>query len=211
MSKVDEVWLKYAPNEEARQQLFNRLWHRQFKLLKNLGVSHPKLMFCMGGIPGSGKTTLAEQVEQRFKGIRLSNHELRLILDDLLPGSQTAEHNIIIGAYEPYMLEQVSSLPNGFLIVDSGIERKYRQFFAWAKAHYYQLVTVDFEVPKQEAEERIKQTRSKPEPFLAEMDRWWAEHEAFQRSVKADFVLKPNDSFEPVLGKIKELLNAQAR
>ncbi len=185
-----------------------QIWKNNLKYFRHTEIPHPKILVAFAGIPGSGKTTLATLLEDRFKGTRFKSDDVRDILGSLMPGSSIIERNDIIKSYESYALDKLSQFPNGLLILDSGIDRKYQKISEWATQNNYQRLTIGFEVPRDIAEARLKASKTNYQDYFKEMDRWIKEHGEFSLHVVPDIILNPTDSPTLVFPKLQAMLAA---
>ncbi len=178
--------------------------------LANLDVEHPKVMICLAGAPGSGKSHLAEHLEEKFAGVRLSNDRARRIIESLDPGMTVEQMQPIVQEYLAYFLDKIQAAPNGLLILDSAIDRKYKRVFEEADSHGYKRLVVDLDVPKEQLEATIKAEKANPKDFIAHLDQWLAEHEEFRRQVKPDVVQTHGSSYDEVDKRVDQLLKGGA-
>lgn len=174
--------------------------------LSNLDVAHPKVMICLAGAPGSGKSHLAGYLGEKLNGVVLSNDRVRRIVEDLDPSLSVAQMQPAVQGYLDYFLDKIQDSPNGLLILDSAIDRKYQKVFEEADRRGYKKLVIDFDVPKVDLEKAIRAEKPNPEDFLVHLDQWLAEHEEFKKNVTADIVLNQDSSYDEVDKRVKELI-----
>lgn len=113
-----------------KEQNINRIIHEKYtKKLKNLSVPHKKLMICFSGFSGSGKTHIAKILEQRYKGIRIRSDNIRTIISNLNPNITDTDKDKIVYEYLERLFEN-REFKNKLLILDRGIDRKYKRTFS---------------------------------------------------------------------------------
>ena len=174
--------------------------------LSNLDVAHPKVMICMAGAPGSGKSHLAGYLSERYQGIVLSNDRVRRIIEGLNPNLSVAQTQPIVQDYLAYFLDKIQDSPNGLLILDSAIDRKYQKVFEEADRRGYKKLVIDFDVPKADLGAAIRAKKPNSEDFMIHLDRWIDEHEHFKKNVTANIVLSQGSSYDEVDTKLQELI-----
>ncbi|MEX0668416.1 MAG: AAA family ATPase [Candidatus Saccharimonadales bacterium] len=193
------------------QSKFPEILAQHIQQLDNLEVENPKLMVCFAGPPGSGKTTLARAIEDKYKGVRISTDDIRKLIADFKSGLSIDQSNDIARTYHDFLLNRLGDIPNGLLVIDSGIERKYEQVSTAARENGYELVVIDIFLPKDVLETRIKQSKSNPQDYLPFLDNWIKDHEAFREAEEADFVVDEDTKIEEVVKVAEEILESVSR
>lgn len=151
------------------QQIYTKLKHQ---LENNKNTPNPKIMVCFSGIPGSGKTTLAEKLEKQLQAIRISNDDIRTIIES----SGVTERDEREEAKEKFLdwfLNEVQIWPNGLLIMDSSIDRRFDDIKR--RFNEYRLYVISLGISRELAIKRMKKRqghRAKLQPMIDTMDKW---------------------------------------
>ena len=150
--------------EHMVESFLEKLEQKHFQTLKYLRVSHPRILVCFAGIPGSGKTYLCKILEEKYRALRITNDEIRTSIRELLKGFPTlsGKSEELLQMYVLRVLKK--DLVNGFVLLDSGIERKYARIVDSARKKRYRLLVVKVVVREQTLLRRIH-TRN-PEDIL---------------------------------------------
>ena len=200
--------------------IFNKIYKLHKKKLKYLSVPHKKLLICFSGIPGSGKTHIAKILEEKYKGVRINNDNIRKIISELI-SEKTAKdtkeaekkRENILDKYLIWLLEN-NLFNNGLIILDSSIDRKYKEIFLIAKENRFDLFVVRIIVSREIAEKRaIERHGGTDVHFVSNINRWIKENEEFNYKVKTGItiwnntVLNLNSLFE----KLEKLLREAKR
>jgi len=70
------------------KQTFNKISKKYFpilknKNLKNKNIKNKKLAICFSGVPGSGKTSIAKIIEDKYKAVRINKDEIGTVIRNL--------------------------------------------------------------------------------------------------------------------------------
>jgi tRNA uridine 5-carbamoylmethylation protein Kti12 len=178
------------------------IYNIHIRNLKNLDNPNPKLFIFMSGVPGSGKTYLAKQLEKDLKAIRVSNREAYHVIKDDLK-IKLDDYHEIIHEYRYFLLNKLKSYPNGLVIIDASIDREYENLTKWADDNDYKYFVIGIDISREEAEARLKINEPNSyKDYLLHMDKWIADHEKFNAKVKADFVYA-EEKYTDLLSAIK--------
>ena len=183
---------------------FNKILEELNKQIINSFEKNKKLMVCFAGIPGSGKTFLAKKIEEEFKGVRISNDNLRKIVEKNIIKDEKQRDELV----REFVFELLKGWPfkNELIILDSGIERKYEDTKKIANEKHWKMFIIKMVVPKDVIIERIKKKdKERFEKRPEDIKRWFIEFENFNKKVKADFVFKCNFDLDNLFKKIRNL------
>lgn len=118
--------------------------------LQNLNVSNPKALILFSGPPSSGKSTVAKVVAKRFKAIRLENDAIRLLATELFPELTLQQKTDLCHAYMNMLWpELIDTVPNGLFVIDSSIDRQYKQVFNTAKRNGLKTILFAMQIPEE--------------------------------------------------------------
>ncbi len=188
--------------------VFESIYLAHSHSLKHTAIPHKKLILAFSGIAGSGKTTLAKKLEEKYLGVRINSDELRGLLDKIFPGTSIPEREKILHSYL-YQLIQDWNNPNQLLILDKGIERDYDKIKDIADKSGFQIFIISIEVEEKLAHKRVvaRNGGKEDQHFLDSIVRWKREHDEFSSKVKGDYILyaEDNPGLEPLYEKLSRL------
>lgn len=167
------------------------IFKKHLPKLRNLTVANPRLIIAFSGVPGSGKSDLARAIEARYQGVRVANDDIRGILDKLGIHRDASHKQALLEEYLLALLEELVAYPNGLLILDSSIDRKYAKVKAVASEHDYKIFVIQLEAPRSELRHRIRvRDKSKHNylDYFREFDRWESDHDSFVANIQANYV-----------------------
>ncbi len=152
------------------------------ELGKNMSFPNPKLVVCFSGVSGVGKTTLAKRLEKDLNAVRLNNDDIRLIIERGRVDRDTRE--LIKEQFIEYFREIFFSWPNGAIVIDSGIDRRYQRLKEDFQKRGYPLLVISLFAPREVLEQRILQReghRAEKEGSLLLLEKWIKDKENFVR------------------------------
>jgi len=170
-----------------KKQIFKQIYVEHKKQLKNLSKVNGRLIICFVGIPGSGKTYLAEKLEERYGGVKINSDNVRNIIRRKFNKNEEYNEKIL----EEYILDLLENPPftNRLVLLDSGLERKYSKILKISKSKKWDMFIIKMVAGKKIIIDRIrvkdeKRLREHPE----DIDGWFREYEDFNKKVGSDFV-----------------------
>ncbi len=183
--------------------LFKKIFSLNKKVLKDLNIlNSARLVIGIAGVPGSGKTLLARQIASRYHAVRISNDEIRRIInrfDIVRFGYRPDEGQKVLIEYLPFLISSLSKESlNKFLVLDSGIERKYTLVKRWCKDNRFRLFVIQISLSRKQLMKNLYGRKKPAERYLPDLPRYFREYAAFARRKVGDVVFR-ND------GKIKTL------
>ncbi len=178
------------------QMILEEIYQKHLSQLKYLDVHHKKLVICFSGIPSSGKTTLAKKIEEKYRGVRITNDEVREIIREVMEKhkiERNEERNQeILHDYLAYFLRSYEE-KNKLIILDSGIERSYKEKFSLLQERGYALFVILLEIPLRIIHERLKEREErKPEKNFERLKKWMIDFDSAKKEMKADFTIWEN-------------------
>ncbi len=169
-------------------ELFRKIRQEQIKQLKNLDKPNKKLLICFSGIAGSGKTYIAKILEKKYSGVRIRSDDVREIIRDLeIEEEKTNDttYNYLNWFFNNYNFQ------NKLIILDKGIDRRYKEIFSLFERKGYEIFTIRLEVPRKIYERRIKEKLGElDENYINSIDRWIKEWESFGKNMKSDIIIE---------------------
>ncbi len=189
------------------EQFFKRIYEKHIKKLKNLSVPHKKLMICFSGIAGSGKTYIAKILEEKYKGVRIRNDDIREVIIKL-----DKKRDIDESTYEYFnwFIENYK-FRNHLIILDSGIDRGYREKFSLFKKRGYKIFIIRLEVHERIYEQRIINKLGRlDENYINRISDWKRQYKEFGENVKPNIIIKNEKDngldLEPLYSKLEKLI-----
>lgn len=156
---------------------FEQIFQQQQPKLKYLKHHNKKVIICFSGVAGTGKSQLATAIEKRFRGIRISNDDIRQIIDRLsMAENPDMKQQLLDNYWKQFLLIHLSKESNGLIIRDSSIDRKYDDVKQVADRLGYQMFVIVLKVPRNQIEARIKQRHKSKHNYQAyfdNLDRWF--------------------------------------
>lgn len=195
-----------------RETFFERIYEKHREEIKYLDVVNKrKIVILFSSIPGAGKSTISDILEEYLKSVRFNADKIRNYISQLDPSLPQDQVTELKRGYSYWFLKNIlSNSPNGNVILDFSVDRSYEELLKELKKLSCDIVLIELNAPLEVLQERIK--RRNPEGFedyLKEMDRWSREHNLFVENNAKDISLSLNTSTTPpneCAEKIKTLL-----
>lgn len=171
-------------------------------------MPHEKLMVCFSGIAGSGKTYIAKILEEKYKGVRIRNDDIRGIVADLDKSQDIDEATY---GYFDWFFKNYS-FKNKLVILDSGIERRYKKIFPFAEEEGYKIFIIRLKVSEEVYERRIREKlRGKlDDNYIARINDWKRQYEEFGKAIRPDIIIENERDNEldlnPLFKKLDKLV-----
>ncbi len=184
------------------KNIFDKILGEISKELKHVLEENKPIIICFAGIPCSGKTRLAKKIEEKYKGVRISNDNIRKVLGDFI--QEKEKHEKVL---REFLINLLKDYPfkNRFIILDSGIERKFDEVKKVADAAGLKMFVIQVIAPKEEILKRIK--KKDPERFEKhpeDIKRWFKEYKEFNKNHKSDFVFRTDDDLKELYSEIEK-------
>ena len=186
------------------KKIIQKIHKKYIKKLKYLDVPHKKFVICFSGIAGSGKTYIAKILEKRYKAVRIRSDDIRGIVDKL----RIKEIDKLTYGYLGWLYNNYS-FKNKLIILDKGIDRKYKETFSIFRKKRYKIFIIRLKVSRKLSEKRIIKKLGKPdENYVNNIDRWIKEWEDFGKKIKSDIVIENKDgvNLNPLFSKMDKLI-----
>jgi len=184
---------------------FKKIYRKHASKLKNLNKVNKKLLICFLGIPCSGKTALAKKIERKYKAVRISNDDLRKIINQYITKKEAKREAIL----KEYVLDLLKNPPftNKLVILDSGIERKYKDILKISKSKKWKMFIIRMLIPKSSIIKRIKiKDRKRFENHPEDIKRWFKEYKEFNRKYKSDFIFKDDSNLKKLFIELNRIV-----
>lgn len=195
------------------KDICNIIYDSHLQKLSNLDKSNKKMLFLFSGVPGSGKSFIARRLEERYHGIRINNDDIReIIINEVLPKIEGREFDVQ-QTLEFYLNHLLQKLPenNGFLILDSSIDRKLDLVLEYANQKGFKIFLIRIDLPKDIIVKQIKQRAERdPLKILSELDSKIEDHERIFPSISVDYSISEAgfDKFEDLFEAIDRKLSS---
>lgn len=170
-------------------QLFDVLYE---KIKPNMN-GNPKnygnpLIIAFGGVPGSGKTTIAKNLEEKYNGIRIGRDEIFNAVEELKLNKEEFENK----NYQDfiYFLIEKSILYNTLIMLDKSIERNYERLFDFCNKNKINKFVVNLDIGKEKALQRIFERENVDKDLYKKLiEKWIEDYEKFKQQVQPDISL----------------------
>lgn len=184
------------------KDIFDKILEEISNGLKYVLEDNKPIMICFVGIPCSGKTRLAKKIEKKYKGVRISNDNLRKFIEKFI--QEKEEHEKVL---REFLINLLKNYPfkNRFIILDSGIERKFDEVKKVADAAGLKMFVIRMIASKKEILRRIKE--KDPERFEKhpeDIKRWFREYKEFNKNHKSDFVFRDDNDLKELYSEIEK-------
>lgn len=195
-----------------RETFFERIYEKHREEIKYLDVVNKrKIVILFSSIPGAGKSTISDILEEYLKSVRFNADKIRNYISQLDPSLPQDQVTELKRGYSYWFLKNIlSNSPNGNVILDFSVDRSYEELLKELKKLSCDIVLIELNAPLEVLQERIKGRNPEGfEDYLKEMDRWSREHNLFVENNTKDISLSLNTSTTPpneCVEKIKTLL-----
>jgi predicted kinase len=187
--------------DEAFNQRFALLYKKtQLPVLETL--QSRKFLITFSGVPASGKTTLAKRLASDLLAHRISNDEIR----ELIESHGVSLEGIVIGQISRRVIEEIlRSSANKTVVVDSSIDRTWPAFFETAEKAGAKPFVIRMNASREKIERRLE-ARGKSSEYRLRHKVFFEQFNNCRQAVMADLELEPGYDYNEVLAKVKERL-----
>jgi tRNA uridine 5-carbamoylmethylation protein Kti12 len=170
--------------------IFEDVFKKHIKKLKNIDIENDSLIIAFAGVPGSGKTSIAIELEKRLKGMRISSMDVQLLLEGLRKEKLYEGHILEKREYIYCLLEKIfREYRNKLIILDKGIDRTYEEVKDFCYKNYVKLLVIALDVGKDVVRERLILREGKLAiDYLNNLDRWFEDYQDFKNKGNYDFL-----------------------
>ena len=161
-------------------RLFKQIYRLHRKKLKYKDIQGKRILVTFAGVPGSGKTVIAKELERKLKSIRINSIDVEKIYVSLENERDIPTKR----AYIDWLMDKVvREFKNKTIILDKGIERTYEDIFKWVKENNYEIFVIGLNCKRETLERRIimREGEKGAKDYLAEMNRWVREYNRYRR------------------------------
>ncbi|MAH03871.1 hypothetical protein CMI39_03755 [Candidatus Pacearchaeota archaeon] len=185
------------------EKIITKIYKIHLKQLKNLSVPHKKFMICFSGIAGSGKTYIAKILEKKYNGVRIRSDDIRGIIRSL----HIDDMDNVTDDYLSWLFKNWP-FKNKLIILDRGIDRKYKETFSIFKKKGYKIFIIRLKTPREIFEKRIKGKLGKlDQNYLNRINDWIKQWKEFGKKFKSDIIIKNEKDNKLELKKIFTMLD----
>ena len=183
---------------EPDSTIYNVLRRRQ----QNRDVPHPAVSILFCGIPGSGKTTLAQRLVRDLQAQYIQNDAAREL------ARQNGIKNFTPHAVTRALAHTVfTEDANKLVVFDATIDFRWRDMLALCEEHNAQPIIIRMHINPDEALARMqKRDRSDTDMLTELMPRQVANFEACKKELPADIELTVPFDYETVLQAVRQKL-----
>ena len=165
---------------------FEQLYTIHLQKLSYIEEKQPAKAILFSATPGMGKSEISRALSPHYHAVLISSDEMRKTLKEhgiYRDDRPTSENEVIYRQFAAYFIDRLfHEYPNHFYLFDSSVDRKYPLLKAALDAYGLETVLVRLEVPREIVEQRLIEREEHPEYFLRNLDKWFADYEAFDLS-----------------------------
>lgn len=176
--------------------------------LANKDVRQPKRVVLFSGVPGSGKSTIAQAIERNLHAVRVSNDEIRGRITAAIPTIQSDAREKIKFEVATKVIVRLAQETNGLIVVDASCDRGFDEYNRWAQRNGYRVVLLRMEVPRSAIEQRIRergdQGHYSASRSLDMLDTWWRQWEVFGKEHTPDLIVRSDTPVGDVLKAVEQ-------
>ncbi len=180
-------------------ELIKQIYKIHLGKLNQKYIFRKRVIICFSGIVCSGKSTLANLIEERYHGIRIENNWIRKKFIATKKGDSDTFANEVddfVKNYLDYFFKNYN-FPNRLFIFDSSIDRKYNFIKDFVDKNNYKLFIIRLNVPKETAEKRAFERKGGVDNwFVKNINRWVDDFEKFNNKHKADLILNNEEELD---------------
>lgn len=193
------------------RELLEKIYSEHIAQLPYTEIEQDPFVITFSGVPGMGKSFIAEKLTEHFKAVRICSDDIRDILQKL-PDIDKKNREKVLEEYLMYFLQHYN-FPNKRIILDASIDRRYVKLFSYLERHEIPFIVIRLEVPRELIVERIKHREGKlAHNYLKLLDHWFENYEEFGSNYKDYFLFKnvPGASLDVVIDEIDNRLKIAA-
>jgi|GEM_PF-1322619 len=165
-------------------------------------IPHPATIILFCGIPGSGKTTLAQRLLRDLQAQYVHNDAARELAR--ANGVQNFKPHAVTRALIQTILTEDA---NKLMVYDATIDHRWREMIAFCQEHNLPHITIRINISPDEALARMeKRGRADNDTLRELMPRQVANFEATKKELPADIELTASFDYEKVLQAVREKL-----
>lgn len=180
-----------------------------------MNETNPRVMILFSGTTGSGKSFLAKNIEEKFRGVRINNDDVRdIIKEEIVPNYDlsSVDFQKLLEEYLMYLFENVPKI-NGLLILDSSIDRKYKLVRELANKYNYEIFLIRIDLPKETLKRQIRQRSGRDSgPYLRDLERHLDDHQKIASEIKVDYLISEGnfDRFDDLYSVVNQKMKVVA-
>ena len=121
-----------------------------FPTLKNKDYSFQQFIITFSGVPGTGKTNIAKNLEEKYKAVRINNDYIReIIRNEKLAEFELETEQLL----QEYNFDLTTKIPfqNKRIILDKSMDRRYEWFLGVCESNNlkYFLIRLNVNSPRE--------------------------------------------------------------
>lgn len=194
---------------EFAEELFQKIYKEHKKYLKYLNHKNKKLIVTFSGTFGSGKSTIAKQIEEYFKGIRINNDDIRKIIDSVTDSQDSEQKQQMLIEYNKRLFGYGSQESNGMVILDASIDREYELVQKLAEKYGYKIFIIRMDLEKETIINRIKKRGIDVENFLKKFAINYEDFQSVKNKIVPNYIINEenNDDERSLFNAITNFLD----
>ena len=173
-------------------QKFTKISNKYYPYIKNKNIKNKKLAICFSGVPGSGKTSIAKILEDKYKAVRINKDDIGKIINSLNLTNTNKKEDL---SYQ-YINQLISNYPfsNHLIIIDRSIDRTHNETFKILRKFGFKIFIIRIKVSKSIAIKRIKKRNYKNfQVWMSKINKWFSDYNKSGKMIKANINLDDNN------------------
>lgn len=167
-------------------------------------IENPRVFLIFSGMPGSGKTFLAQKLAKDLRAQYIRHDDIREEVQRLNLDS-TKLH--IPSVSKLIINDIMANDRNKFIILDGSIDHGAERYFGHVKELHALPIIIRFDVPIETIIERIVARGNNQEALLAEMSRYRTAFVNSRENIHADLTLGKQYDYDNVLNSVVGLVS----
>ena len=171
-------------------------------VMKDRGLPHRRVCIIFSGVPGSGKTTLAQKLAYDLKAQYIRHDDIRTLARK--HGYNLAK--LTISSISRIVMDTIMEQDaNKFVIVDASLDRTWPLFFEHTREHEALPIVIRLDVPREVIEKRIAARPKGDFGSVTNLDTFFDQFENSKKHVQATMTLGLDYDYEQVLTRLAQL------
>lgn len=197
--------------QEALEEKIHWLLENYMPHLRFIGEPHRKCLVLFSGVPASGKTIIAQKIEDSLLGVRISHDDLRELLKHRWPDISEENSRKVRQAVVQKIFERLQTANNGLVIIDASVDRRYDFYENLAGQYGYHIMLLRLDMPYELVRRRMierPEESIKPSKYYTDhLDEWWNQWKNFGQGRHFDMIITSTTPLSEIVKTVVGHLN----